>query len=154
MTRDFVGAAVLLTGFILYGAYARRIALFPGQEAAAFTPRTLPYAIAVMGILLCLARAAVALRRIEPAGETGTRAGWVRVAAFCLFMIAYSVLLVQAGFLIATILFLAAGFALLGERRPLMLGVLPPVFTVAFWFVMTRVLGLYLAPGALWMPES
>jgi putative tricarboxylic transport membrane protein len=154
VTRDFAGAVVLLAGFIVYGIYARQIALFPGQEAEAFTPRTLPYAVSVIGILLCLARAAIALRRMEPAGESASGAGWLRVACFCLFMVAYSVLLVQAGFVIATILFLGAGFALLGERRPLLLGVLPVIFTAAFWFVMTRLLGLYLAPGALWMGES
>lgn len=145
---------MLLAGFIVYGNGAWQIALFPGQEAAAFTPRTLPLAIAVVGSLLCLARAIATLRHSEPAEDAGGRLGWVRVAGFCTFMVAYSVLLVQAGFIVATILFLGTGFALLGERRLLILVILPTIFTVAFWFVMTRMLGLYLAPGALWLPEA
>lgn len=152
--RDLIGAVVLLVAFILYGIGARQIALFPGQEAEAFTPRTLPYMISVIGALLCLGRAIVALRRIQPSAEATIRSGWIRVGCFCFLMIVYSVLLVELGFIVATSLFLAAGFALLGERRPVVLGVLPILLTIAFWFLMTRVLGLYLAPGEIWMPEA
>lgn len=152
--RDVIGAAVLLAGFIVYGLHARDIALFPGQETEAFTPRTLPYVVAIAGALLCVVRAMFTLRRPDSSGEMNAWSGWARVAAFCAFMLGYSVLLVELGFVVATILFLAAGFAMLGERRPLMLTVLPVVFTLAFWLLMSQVLGLYLAPGELWVPDA
>ena len=53
------------------------------------------------------------------------------------------------GFVLATAVFLCTGFFVLGERRVLLLLLLPVVFTLAFWLVMTRLLGLYLAPGTL-----
>jgi putative tricarboxylic transport membrane protein len=67
----------------------------------------------------------------------------------CVVMLLYGWLFTPLGFVIATTLFLAAGFLILGERRILVLSVLPPLFTVLFWAVMSRGLGLYLAPGLL-----
>ncbi|MEL6751169.1 MAG: tripartite tricarboxylate transporter TctB family protein, partial [Pseudomonadota bacterium] len=49
------------------------------------------------------------------------------------------------GFILSTSLFLIAGFMLLGERRPLWLLAASVPLVVAFWALMDRVLGVYVA---------
>jgi putative tricarboxylic transport membrane protein len=149
VNRDAGAALVLLAAFLGYGYQATLIELFPGQETEVFSPRTLPYALAAGGILSSILQLLRSLR--VPATEAPDTTGfdWQRAAMLCVVMLLYGWLFTPLGFVIATTLFLAAGFLILGERRILVLSVLPPLFTVLFWAVMSRGLGLYLAPGLL-----
>ena len=149
INRDAIAAFVLLTAFLAYGYEAMQIDLFPGQETEEFSPRTMPYALAISGVLLCLLQLVRAMKP-QQAG-TGTTAGydWGRAGLLCVCMLIYGWLFTPLGFLLATTIFLAAGFLILGERRLVMLAVLPAAFSLLFWAVMTRALGLYLAPGLL-----
>lgn len=150
VNRDSVAAFVLLAAFLAYGYQATLIELFPGQETEVFSPRTLPYLLATGGVLLCLTQLARTLR-LPRAGKSDTTTGfdWGRGALLCLCMLAYGWIFTPLGFLVATTLFLMAGFLVLGERRVVVLALLPAAFSLAFWAVMTRGLGLYLAPGLL-----
>jgi putative tricarboxylic transport membrane protein len=53
------------------------------------------------------------------------------------------------GFIISSILFLLVGFYILGERRikRMLLASIPLV--VMLWFIMSSLLGVYIAPGEL-----
>ncbi|MDH4071761.1 MAG: tripartite tricarboxylate transporter TctB family protein [Gammaproteobacteria bacterium] len=142
-------AFVLFILFAAYGLEALTIPLFPGQEQEPFKPRTLPVALAAVGMLLML------IRILRLYRSAGTEAGpgiagfrWAPAALLCVAMLAYGFLMVPLGFVLATTLFLTVGFAILGERRRGVLLFLPVVFSLAFFLLMTEGLGLYLAPGA------
>ena len=147
----FIATLCLFVLFAAYGLEALTIPLFPGQEDEPFKPRTMPVALALAGMVLAGIRAA------KLSGSTGQSDGpglgalnWNPVILLCLVMLAYGFLMVPLGFVISTILFLIAGFLILGERRRLVLLVLPLTFSVVFFLLMTNGLGLYLSPGTLW----
>ena len=143
-------AAILL--FLLFAAYgleALTIPLFPGQELEPFKPRTMPVALASVGMMLVAIRIIRLFRTPVPDGEpAGGRYHWGTVALLCVVMLAYGYLMIPLGFVLSTTLFLCAGFAVLGERRRGVLLFLPLAFSLAFFLLMTEGLGLYLAPGA------
>jgi len=149
LNRDAVAALALLAAFLGFGYEATLVELFPGQETEVFSPRTMPLALAVGGTLLCFARLVQSLRHPEPGQVALGGFDWRRAGLLCVTMIGYGLLFEPLGFLLATAVFLSAGFLVLGERRVLMLTVLPLVFAALFWLLMTKVLGLYLAPGLL-----
>jgi putative tricarboxylic transport membrane protein len=148
--HDTVAALVLLVLFVAYGYQAMQIEVFPGQEFEPFKPRTMPITLAVSGILLCAIRMFHSLR-VQATDVTGWSGyDWKRAASLCIIMLGYGSVFTPLGFIPATTLFLLAGFFTLGERRKPVLLLLPLVFSLAFWAVMTRMLGLYLAPGSWW----
>jgi len=147
-TRDTIGALLLFAFCAAYGLEATRIDLFPGQESEPFRPNTLPYTLAIAGMALTFLQLMRSMR-VDAAAATGWRAfDWRRTAGLCACMLAYGFLLSRLGFVPATALFLAAGFALLGERRWPVLVLLPVGFSFLFWLMATGLLGLYLPPGS------
>jgi len=149
INRDALAAMILLAGFLGYGYQATTITLFPGQETEVFSPRTMPYALAIAGVLLSALQLFRCLGKSVTEHEVLTGFDWARASLLCLNMVVYGLLFVPLGFIMATALFLAGGFAILGERRLWLLTATPLLFTVIFWALMTQVLGLYLAPGLL-----
>lgn len=147
MRRDSIAAIFLLIVFAAYGQQALQIEMFPGQELEPFKPRTMPVALAVSGILLCIIRILQTFRDESVDVAVWQGYDWKRTGILCIVMLGYGFAFVPLGFLAATILFLLAGFLTLGERRIPALVFLPVIFTFAFWAVMTQLLGLYLAPG-------
>ena len=150
LNRDSLTALVLTAGFLAYGYQATLITLFPGQETEVFSPRTLPYGLAITGALLSSLQLFKCLRNPVASTEKSPRYDWLRTSALLAAMIVYGALFEPLGFAIATWVFLLAGFLILGERRRLLLVLLPALFSLLFWLLMTRGLGLYLAPGTVW----
>lgn len=150
LSRDSIAAILLFVVFAAYGQQAIHIDVFPGQELEPFKPRTMPIALAVGGMLLCAIRILQTLKSKATDATEWAGYDWFRGAALCLVMLAYGFLFTPLGFMLATTLFLATGFLVLGERRMIALLALPMGFTVLFWAVMTQLLGLYLAPGNWW----
>ena len=143
-----IATIVLFVVFAAYGLEALTIPLFPGQENEPFKPRTMPIALAIAGLLL------TGIRTLQLSGATdGDKdekigsLNWRPVILLCLVMVGYGFLLTPLGFIIATILFLLAGFLILGERRRSVLLFLPATFSVVFFLLMTEGLGLYLSSG-------
>ena len=149
VTRNAIAAFVLLVFCSAYGLVATTIDLFPGQESEAFSPRTLPISLAIAGVLLTLVEMLKSLRRQDSGDVPWKGFDWLRASLLFATMIGYGALFEPLGFLPATVLFLTAGIAILGERRPIVLLVLPLAFASGFWLLITRLLGLYLAPGSL-----
>jgi putative tricarboxylic transport membrane protein len=150
LRRDAFAALFLFVVFAVYGMQATQIAVFPGQELEPFKPRTMPYALALAGMLLCVLRILQTLRA-APAGTVDWGSyDWKRAAILCLVMLGYGFLFNRLGFIIATTLFLLAGFFTLGERRISLLLILPVTFSFLFWLTMTELLDLYLATGDWW----
>lgn len=146
-----VAALCLFVVFAAYGLQATTIEAFPGQELEPFKPQTMPLALALAGMVLCVLRVLQLLRAqgATPAVQLSAY-DWKRAGYLCLTMLAYEFMLVPFGFVLATTIFLAAGFLILGERRAVLLLSLPFVFSLVFYLVMTGGLGLYLSPGTWW----
>lgn len=150
--RNHITATLIL--FVLFAAYgyqALQIPLFPGQELEPFKPRTMPVLLAATGLLLTAIRMFKLVHGDGTEGSIGLKGlNWAPVIWLCVAMLGYGFLMNPLGFVLATTLFLLAGFLILGERRKSVLLFLPVTFSAAFFLLMTRGLGLYLAPGA-WM---
>ena len=143
LSRDRIGALLMLAFSLGYGALSFRIPLLPFQAEAAFTARTMPQALTVLGAVLSL------VLLLKPGGGGFASAPdfrWGRVGLLCALMVFYGFGVRPLGFLISTGLFLIGGFVVLGERRLwlILAASLPPV--VLFWALMTQVLGVFIEP--------
>ena len=157
MTKDKMGALVILILSIVYGAMALNIPEAPGIEDSGVTPSSLPIALSAMGVVASLLILILpAARRIDRDGDeaafTAAFKGldWRCAAFLFLLMAGYGLTLKPLGFLISTTLFLCGGFWTMGERQiklmlPASIGV-----TVGFWFILTQLLRIYLEPGVLY----
>jgi len=152
MAREKVGALVILLFSIAYGAMATKIPLSFLAQQEFFTSRTMPYALAVVGIilsLLILIMPTVDEGGKKTLGELTRGMDWRKAIFLVIAMVIYGATMKWLGFIIASIVFLMFGFYILGERRikVMLLAAVPLV--VLLWFVMSSLLGVYIAPGEI-----
>lgn len=152
MAREKVGALVMLLFSISYGLIATKIPLTFLAQQETFTARTMPYALAVAGIILCLA--ILVSPTVDPSGKASLSeetAGmdWSTAILLVIAMFVFGLSMKWLGFIISSIIFLMAGFYILGERRVkrMLFGAIPLVF--ALWVIMSLLLGVYIAPGEI-----
>lgn len=152
MKTDKAGALILLTFSIAYGLLAFKVPLtFLGQREA-FNARTMPFALGIIGAILSV------LILVLPSGRTDKAEkvkdvfrglDWSSVGLLIGIMIFYSLTLRFLGFVISSIIFLVGGFFILGERRIWLLFVSSVPLVLFIWFLMSRILGMYIAPGEI-----
>jgi putative tricarboxylic transport membrane protein len=152
MAREKVGALVMLLFSMAYGLLALKIPLSFLAQNEFFTSRTMPYALAVLGVLIALL--ILVFPTVDPEGKRSLREethgmDWKTAILLVVGMIAYGLTMKWIGFIISSILFLLVGFYILGERRikRMLLASIPLV--VMLWFIMSSLLGVYIAPGEL-----
>jgi putative tricarboxylic transport membrane protein len=152
MSKDKVGALFFLVLSLFYGLMTFNIPLNVMAEKAFFTARTVPVTLAVFGIIISL------LLLILPSPDADGRNSimktfrgfnWKRAGLLLVLMILYGLIIKLAGFIISTILFLIVGFRILGERRVKILLLASIPFVIVFWFLLNKILGVYLEPGSL-----
>lgn len=84
----------------------------------------------------------------DPAGRPVparlSRAAMLRIAGLLVLLIAYAAAFSTLGYLVSTLVTFVAGLALFGERRPLVLLLVPAAVTVAVYFGFTRMLNVWL----------
>jgi len=138
---------IFLLVCLLYGYQTTQIPLFPGDEYEPFTARTLPSLLTGLGIVLSL----MLLASAKPDQHSGATMdfNWKLLIGFLALMAIYGVGLTYVGFVIATSLFLMAGFYLLGERRKSVLFGASLPFVIGFYLLLTQGLEIYLEPGIL-----
>lgn len=160
LTRDRIGALIMLAFSLGYGAMIINIPLLPFQANQAFTARTLPQALSILGIVLSLALLLKPLRGTARDDDAAWRANMKRlltrvpglgfplgkVAMLCVVMVLYGLAVRPLGFLLATTLFLVTSMLVLGERRHAMALSVSVGVTVFFWVLMTQFLDVYIAP--------
>ncbi|MCZ4294591.1 tripartite tricarboxylate transporter TctB family protein [Vibrio sinaloensis] len=147
LCRDRVGAMIFLIVCLCYGYQTSQIPMFPGDEYEPFTARTLPTILTFIGVGLAL----LLLVTGQPDVKSGAvlEFKWKLLIGFLVLMALYGVGLTYIGFVLATSLFLLAGFYLLGERRvKVLLGASFP-FVIAFYLLLTQGLDIYLEPGVI-----
>ncbi len=143
---------MMLLFSMAYGLLAFKIPLSFMAEQEFFTSRTMPYALAVLGIILALM--ILLLPTADPAGKRTIKEetrgmDWKKAILLVMAMIIYGLTMKWFGFIIASVIFLNFGFWILGERsiKKMLLASLPLV--ILLWFIMSTLLGVYIAPGEL-----
>ena len=147
LSKERIGALFFLVVSITYGYFATEIKLYPGDELDPMTAQTLPYVLAGMGIVLSLIL--IVSGDHKAIESTGAQLNWTPVILLMLLTLFYGLSLDWLGFLISTTVFLIAGFRILGEKRIKVLLLVAVPFVFIFWFGLTQLLDIYLAPGRI-----
>ncbi|MGI9279042.1 MAG: tripartite tricarboxylate transporter TctB family protein [Endozoicomonas sp.] len=151
MTATRVGALLFLILALVYGYNAYQIPLQPWSMDEPFTSRTLPIFLSAIGSIVALLMLILPDNEAQSPIESFSGPGWKVTLALLVLMSLFGVALKPLGFLVSTTLFLLGGYWLLGERRiqVLLLASLP--VAIGLWFLLSKVLGIYLAPGELFV---
>ncbi|WP_020593410.1 tripartite tricarboxylate transporter TctB family protein [Kiloniella laminariae] len=152
LSKEKLGALCFFILAIAYGFEAQQIRLLPGDQFEAFTARTMPYALAwLTGLVSFL----VLVLPQKGSGETFTRVfqglNWPPTILMMVLMVLYGLALTPLGFLLSTVLFLIAGIYTLGERRWKIILLTAVPSAVGFWFILVKLLNVYLAPGEIFL---
>lgn len=152
MAREKVGALLILLFSVAYGLLARNIQLSFLSQQEVFTARTMPYGLAIAGIVLSLA--IIVLPTVDPAGKNSlvqeTKGmDWSTAILLVVLMLMFGLIMKWLGFILSSILFLLGGFFILGERRIILMILSAVLLVLALWFIMSVLLGVYIAPGEI-----
>lgn len=149
MNNARLGGILLLAFCIFYTYQIGDIRLLPFQANQAFTAVTMPQVLGTIGIILSLLIIAFpdsnSPRRLVDAFR-GKELNWQLGGAFLILMSIYGFTVRPMGFLLATSLFLMAGFALLGERSAARLILVSVPIVVGFWALMNFGLSVVIEP--------
>ena len=139
LSRDQVGGLFILCFSFVYGYLIFDIPEI--DSVSGFDARSMPTFLAALGIVFSVG---LLCRRGESASisHLNLRQG----LAFIFLLIAYGLGLRPAGVLASTLIFLLAGFWLLGERNIGKNLVVAGSASVGFWLIMSELLGVYLPP--------
>ena len=151
LSKDRIGGILLLIFCIAYGLMSQQIRLLPFQANAAFTARTAPEVLSIIGIMLSI------LIIVFPANKDQLKlAGynWLVCGLFLALMSIYGISIRPLGFILSTSLFLILGFVLLGERRPITLLLVAVPLVVLFWLLMTHGLDVFIEPFPKFMKSE
>jgi putative tricarboxylic transport membrane protein len=125
-------ALAILAFSLGYFLLAFTIKVPPGPADSPFSARSFPFGLGALGMVLSFAL----LVKPPPGQPVGVAAfAWGRAAALLALMCAYALTIGFLGFVVASALFLAAGFGILGERRPLVLAPVAGGTALGFWIV-------------------
>ncbi len=152
MNREKAGALFFLALSLAYGALAVRIPLIFLSQGETFNARSMPYGIAAAGVilsLLILILPSMVDKESQSARQAFSGLDWRRAIYLIALMVVYSLAITWIGFLAASIFFLIAGFYILGERniKLILLSSIPLV--IVLWLLLSKVLGMYIAPGEI-----
>ena len=148
LTKDRIGALLLLAFSLVYGYLSQSIRLLPFQQNVAFHARTMPEILTVLAVVLAL------LLLLMPPSQDKLSLSGLKLGKglfFLVLMSIYGLTLRPLGFIISTSLFLIIGYALLGERRPLPLLLASVPLVVVFWLLMTKGLDVFIEPWPNWL---
>ena len=143
LSRDRIGALLLLVFSVAYGYLTFQIPVLPFQADMAMTGRTMPEVLAALGIILSLI---LLVRPGEAQGPDIKGFQWRAAFLVCVLMVAYGFAVRPIGFLISTTLLLSGGFLILGERRWWLILLASVPVVVFFWVLMTQLLGVFIEP--------
>ncbi|MFM7346748.1 MAG: tripartite tricarboxylate transporter TctB family protein [Tagaea sp.] len=126
-------AALLLLAFSLgYFLLAFSIKVPPGPDDSPFSARSFPFGLGGMGMILSFAL----LVRPPEGSEVGVAGfAWGRAVGLMALMGAFALTIDLLGFVVASALFLAAGFRVLGEKRPAVLLPVAGGTALGFWIM-------------------
>ena len=147
-----MGALLILALSIVYGIVAFKIPLIFLSQGETLNARTMPFALSVAGVvlsLLIILLPSFDKSRIVTVKEALGGLDWRRTAWLTCLLIGYSLSMPWIGFVAASIGFMAGGTMILGERNPKMILLASVPLVIVLWLILTKVLGMYIAPGEL-----
>ena len=146
--------ALVLLGICLAYGYAAWFtmdgSLAPFMRRNPIWPSTFPKVLSILGILATLA----ILLGVEKSEPKEADIDYRRLTEYHLgqallllgLMVVYALSLRPVGFLISTSAFLILGSFILGERKWLIMLPVSLIATVAVWYLVQEVLGIYMRP--------
>ena len=144
------GGAIMLVVSLAYGLGALEIPVLPADALEPMSARSLPLAIAALGVCLSVALLVRGLPvHADVLREIGARTV-VRVVGLVLICLLYAVLIPGLGFAVASTLCLSGCMVVLGVRSVGTLVGVPLVVVATLWLVLTQGLGVYL-PSGVWI---
>jgi putative tricarboxylic transport membrane protein len=152
VNKEKIGALFILAFSIAYGIYAFKIPLIFLSQGEALNARTLPYVLSIAGSvisLLIIILPSFDKDKVTTVREALSGLDWKRTACLTGLMLVYSLSMPWVGFVIASIFFMACGVMILGERNIKVILIASVPLAVVLWFLLTKVLGMYIAPGEL-----
>ncbi len=146
-------AVLFLLLCLIYGYTAFTYELLPFERNMSFLPNTMPMTLSVLGGILAL----VLIFAPETAPDDGEVLGSIDVSnlrqyklgqaiALLLVMVLYALALRPIGFTASTVLFLAGGSFILGERRYLIMIPIAVIGAFGIWYLVQEMLGIFLRP--------
>lgn len=145
MSQNKIGALIFLALSIFYGYLASQIPVATGLEGPV-KPATLPLFLSASGIVVSILLLLLPSEKVR-ADLVLDRNNLFRAVGLLVSMVIYGLTISSLGFLGATILFLITGFWVMGIRQQKVLFLLPVIVATFFWFVLTKILGIYLDTG-------
>lgn len=144
VTAERVAALAILAFSLGYFLLAFGIRVPASSDDGPLSARSLPFGLGVAGMVLSF------LLVVRPSGgadDVGVaRFAWKRAAALLALMGLYALAIPHLGFVVTSSFFLAGGFMVLGERRPLVLLPVAVVTAFTFWLAF-RLLDVHLDWG-------
>jgi putative tricarboxylic transport membrane protein len=126
-------AALALLAFSLgYFLLAFTIKVPPGPDDSPFSARSFPFGLGALGIFLSF------LLIVRPASDEAVGVAgfaWGRAVGLLALMGIFALAIDFLGFVVASALFLAAGFRILGEKRPAVLVPVAIGTALGFWIM-------------------
>lgn len=122
----------------------------PGAEWEVMTPSTFPFYLGITGIVVSLLLLVLSLLNKDKdflSMDYLKSLDFKTVGYLVIVMIFYGYTIRTLGFIIATILFLAAGFIILQERNIKRVLLISVGVSVGFYLLLNNVLGVYIDPG-------
>jgi putative tricarboxylic transport membrane protein len=137
MTRlqgERLAALAILLFALAYFWLAFGIKVPPSSDDSPFSARSFPLALGPIAAVLAF----MLLLKPSHNDEIGaSRFKWGRAAGLVALMGGYALGINQLGFVVTSALFLAGGFFVLGERRPLVLALVALGVSLGFWIMFT-----------------
>lgn len=146
-------AVLFLLLSLIYGYTAFTYELLPFELNTSFKPNTMPMALSVLGIIIAFVLIIAPKTAVEDGGEQGnidvSNLGQYKLgqaASLLLAMVLYALALRPVGFLASTVLFLAGGSFILGERRYRVMIPIALIGALSIWYLVQEMLGIFLRP--------
>ena len=146
-------AVLFLLLSLIYGYTAFTYELLPFELNTSFKPNTMPMALSVLGIIIAFVLIFAPKTAVEDGGEQGnidvSNLGQYKLgqaASLLLAMVLYALALRPVGFLASTVLFLAGGSFILGERRYRVMIPIALIGALSIWYLVQEMLGIFLRP--------
>jgi putative tricarboxylic transport membrane protein len=152
MNSEKTGALLCLLFSVAYGLGAFTIPLTFLSQDEVINARTMPFALSIAGAVISLL--IILLPTIDVQGRMSLKAvfgglDWRRAAWFLGITIVYGLIMKWLGFIISSILFLNAGFYILGERKIKLMLLASVPLVIGLFLLMSYILGMYIAPGEI-----
>ncbi len=150
MTKNVIGSIFFLAFSCFYFFNVFKIKEMPGAEWEVMTASTYPFYLGIIGIVVSLLLLVLSFLNKEKDFLSMSylkSLDFKTVGYFVIIMIFYGFTIRPLGFIIATILFLAAGFIILQERNIKRVLLISVGVSVGFYLLLNNVLGVYIDPG-------